>query len=837
MTVLYTVKNYTYSGQATFAINFPLGILSRTHVTIQVNGAVDGDGEPQNYTNFDWVSDAEIIINGLETDDTIVIRRTVPKTQLLTAFGEGKDITRENMDDQAKQAIMVYHEVLDGRLQDVDLTAQIAQVQALIDTLGGSYDGDLPLNKQADIATATINPLFLKVNVGGINYSRRDTNPGHMYSVADAEGNFWEIDNPYYTTLNALDIADVPLVYQVVTRVNADGGDTFNDVDILTELTKVARSQNRRYVHTSADDILVGFDPVDEAFSLPDDDEQIADELSIAFNTPEGIASFRPARQNHNAYEKACRWNMSCQNLLKGICILYYVPVTTNAAIELFGKIRFGDTNEKLYLQGATKTNTLESATMVKLEADPRNRTVTIGGTDVTENAIYRVTATYELDWGDFLQVGKAVGNKSACGLTRADDGAAVLNGAYEVLTKSGDGRTITYDIWNSRESAPMVDAGQSVGLPATVVLGDDGIEHSVTGVLPRAAICNDLQLAPVGGWDGKGFEGYMSFERGAKFRFNSVGMIDYTDTANNPLVDNPGETVSSVLPNDRKMIFLGVDCYGELQTNCTFAGATGSIIRMYGGRNNLYSVHTVMGGLSRYSQSGDGYRLQQNSTAQLIRCTTAGFHSRSLEAGNSCTLSVHQSIFANSLRHIYGIINSSVSTNSALMVWGESGIMTQGIVETTAGTRIYSHQQALRWDGGEVRGAPVLDGNVYETLGDVGPGAYYRGGWWRDIPSLNPPVNIFIPGGRVTARALSFETNVTLEAPSTIVTGEYKFIFDTPRIGQDFNVTVTPREDTVDRCYFEYDGLTGFSVFLRDTAGAAIDADFSFSISEMRDV
>ena len=101
MTVLYTVKNYTYSGQATFAINFPLGILSRTHVTIQVNGAVDGDGEPQNYTNFDWVSDAEIIINGLETDDTIVIRRTVPKTQLLTAFGEGKDITRENMDDQS----------------------------------------------------------------------------------------------------------------------------------------------------------------------------------------------------------------------------------------------------------------------------------------------------------------------------------------------------------------------------------------------------------------------------------------------------------------------------------------------------------------------------------------------------------------------------------------------------------------------------------------------------------------------------------------------------------------------------------------------------------------
>lgn len=116
-----TTIEYVYSGQATFPLNFPLGIIDRTHVTVQVNGAVDGSGTPILYTDFTWLSNAEISIEGLATGDTILISRTVPKNELYTAFTEGADITRENLDKQHRQALMISHELLDARFSKEDL--------------------------------------------------------------------------------------------------------------------------------------------------------------------------------------------------------------------------------------------------------------------------------------------------------------------------------------------------------------------------------------------------------------------------------------------------------------------------------------------------------------------------------------------------------------------------------------------------------------------------------------------------------------------------------------------------------------------------------------------
>ncbi len=829
MTELYTVKEYTYTGQATFPINFPLGILSRTHVAVQVNDAVDGNDEPQNYTDIEWVSDAEIIINGLSQNDNVKIRRTVPKTQLLTAFSSGADITRENMDDQAKQAIMVYHEVLDGRLQDVDLTDQIAQVQALIDALGGTYDGELPLNTQADISSATINPLFLKVNVGGITYARRDENPAHMYSVSDAEGNYWEIDNPYYISNMALDPASVPSPYNTPSRVFNTSTTVFGREDTVSVLASIARKQDKPFTTVEDFDTRVRFDPIADAFSLPDDDAQIYAELPSALRTTASLTQYRAARENHNALEKAYRWGNSTFSLQKGNLIMFYEPddyemaadktTASYAPIPLYGKHRIGDgVGQKLFVESRVVSNTITNVSFVKLENDARN--------EDGDNAIYRATVTYANPWASQVTVGKSVANRGVSGATRAEDGVSVINGAYEILTMSSDRRVLTFDVWNPRELTAGADP---LPLPLNPSLG------SITpgGIPVNTAIVADFQMCPVGGWDGKGFEGYLSFERGAKFRFRGVGMVDYTDIANNKLWDSSNPTGFT---GDRKLMFLGHDVQGILESNCTFAGGEGASLRTYGG-NTLYSVHTVMGGLSRNHLTEVGYRIQQNTTGQLVRTTTGGYIFRGIELGNSCTMSIHSCGFYGSNYGAYAIINSCLSTNSATFMYCNRHIYSQSIVEMTPGTRLYSAQWAMSWDSGEFRGSPYLEGNVFDTLGNVGPGTYYRGGWWRNIPSLNPPtpeVDATQPGGRITGRTLALAQSGYLTLDNT-VTDRYKFVFAEARVGQDFNVIITPRDENVHRHKFEYVDTTGFDVFLYNSDGAVIDADFSFNVANTR--
>lgn len=110
-----TTIEYIYSGQATFPVNFALGNLSREYVTVRVNFAVDGAGDPLYYSDYSWISDSEILINGLIIGDTVSITRTIPKDNLVSTFSEGADVTRKNLDAQSKQAIMGLQEILDGR--------------------------------------------------------------------------------------------------------------------------------------------------------------------------------------------------------------------------------------------------------------------------------------------------------------------------------------------------------------------------------------------------------------------------------------------------------------------------------------------------------------------------------------------------------------------------------------------------------------------------------------------------------------------------------------------------------------------------------------------------
>jgi hypothetical protein len=144
---------YTYSGQASFAIPFSLGILNRAYVTIQINNQVDGSGDPLYYTNFTWTSDSEVVINGLTNGDIIKIARTIPSNLLLSDYTAGSNITRDNLNIANKQLIMLIHEVLDKnvtqqtKLDTIESGATADQTAAEIKT---AYESNANTNAFTD---------------------------------------------------------------------------------------------------------------------------------------------------------------------------------------------------------------------------------------------------------------------------------------------------------------------------------------------------------------------------------------------------------------------------------------------------------------------------------------------------------------------------------------------------------------------------------------------------------------------------------------------------------------------------------------------------------------
>ena len=148
-----TTVEYTYSGQASFAIPFSLGILNRAYVTIQINNQVDGSGDPLYYTNFTWTSDSEVVINGLTNGDIIKIARTIPSNLLLSDYTAGSNITRDNLNIANKQLIMLIHEVLDKnvtqqtKLDTIESGATADQTAAEIKT---AYESNANTNAFTD---------------------------------------------------------------------------------------------------------------------------------------------------------------------------------------------------------------------------------------------------------------------------------------------------------------------------------------------------------------------------------------------------------------------------------------------------------------------------------------------------------------------------------------------------------------------------------------------------------------------------------------------------------------------------------------------------------------
>ena len=139
----FTRLNTTYAGGPNVhVVNFPLGYLSQDDVTARVNNEVDGLGDPV-YRPLTWLTEGTVAIGGtaLVNGDEIELERTVDKDTLEHDYADGEIINEPNLDASFKQAIMLVHEVLDGRfgVLTTDLDAGGNKITNVAD---GVDDGD-----------------------------------------------------------------------------------------------------------------------------------------------------------------------------------------------------------------------------------------------------------------------------------------------------------------------------------------------------------------------------------------------------------------------------------------------------------------------------------------------------------------------------------------------------------------------------------------------------------------------------------------------------------------------------------------------------------------------
>lgn len=112
-----------------FAIPFSLGYIRESDVTCRVGDEVDGGGNPR-YRQMTFISPELVSIAGTgpapgPVAGRVVFTRTVERDGLLVDYEDGAIINEVNMNTAQKQALMLVHEVLDGRFEafqaDLDL--------------------------------------------------------------------------------------------------------------------------------------------------------------------------------------------------------------------------------------------------------------------------------------------------------------------------------------------------------------------------------------------------------------------------------------------------------------------------------------------------------------------------------------------------------------------------------------------------------------------------------------------------------------------------------------------------------------------------------------------
>lgn len=162
----YSRVPFTYTGgPQVFPTNFALGVLEVDHITVTVNGVVDGLGNPVEYAfTYNNATGNVTVTDTLTIGQSGFITRAVPVDALIADFEAGADVSKRNLVRAVKQTLMAVQEAADGReadsilinetVEDVNtLIASIADDVAAVNAAAAQTAIDAA-NADADAASA-----------------------------------------------------------------------------------------------------------------------------------------------------------------------------------------------------------------------------------------------------------------------------------------------------------------------------------------------------------------------------------------------------------------------------------------------------------------------------------------------------------------------------------------------------------------------------------------------------------------------------------------------------------------------------------------------------------
>ena len=224
----FTRLTYTYTGTNVFAVNFALGYLEEAHVTGRVNDEVDGGSNPV-YRALTFITEGTVSLGGaaLVSGDTVVLERTIPKTELTHDFADGAVINAGNLDNSHKQALMVAMEALDGRIatfeKDLDMgnnkIINLADGVSPQDAATFSQIGDAPSYAIAAAASA----VAALASEGSASTSEGNSATSEANAAASATAATEALDSAFFRDVKSLAFADSPY-----TVLEADNGNFFS---------------------------------------------------------------------------------------------------------------------------------------------------------------------------------------------------------------------------------------------------------------------------------------------------------------------------------------------------------------------------------------------------------------------------------------------------------------------------------------------------------------------------------------------------------------------------------------------------------------------------------
>ncbi|QWY83437.1 tail fiber protein [Rhizobium phage RHph_X3_9] len=142
-----------------FVVDFALGYLEQDDVKCRVGTEADGSGNPV-YRTITFLSETLMQISGAAPGNgvQVVFERTVEKTDTIIHFSDGDVLDEANLDLAFKQAMMMVHEVLDGRFGAFNADVDFGNFKLLkVGTPTASTDGANKAYVDSKINTSTTN--------------------------------------------------------------------------------------------------------------------------------------------------------------------------------------------------------------------------------------------------------------------------------------------------------------------------------------------------------------------------------------------------------------------------------------------------------------------------------------------------------------------------------------------------------------------------------------------------------------------------------------------------------------------------------------------------------